>query len=72
MGRGERRRLERELAATRPAPGRGKGWRVSLAGRRYAVHESPPADYDALEAESDAKARGLGCTCTVAGGHQPG
>jgi len=60
MSRGERRRLERESEATRPAPGLGKGWRLSASGRRYAVREPGPVDYDTLVAESDAKAVALG------------
>lgn len=69
--RAERRRLEREVDATRPADGAGQGWRRSrgrrgvLLGHRYPVREPGPVDVEQLAAESDAVARRLGCTCVV-------
>lgn len=33
MSRALRRRLEREVAKTRPAPGSGQGWRLTAYGR---------------------------------------
>ncbi|MFA6044168.1 MAG: hypothetical protein WC718_04230 [Phycisphaerales bacterium] len=61
--RAERRRLEREVEATRPAPRNGQGWRLNYRGRRYPVRESGPVDVDRLISESDAVAERLGCTC---------
>ena len=63
VSRAERRRLERELEATRPAPGLGRGWRLNARGRRYPVREPGAVDLDRLIAESDAAAERLGCTC---------
>jgi hypothetical protein len=63
VSRAERRRLERELAVVRPAPGVGGGWRLTARGRRYSVREPGPVDLDRLLAESDAAAARLGCTC---------
>lgn len=60
--RGERRRMERELDATRRAPGVGQGWRLNYRGRRYAVRDAGPVDLDAMIAESDAVAARLEAT----------
>jgi hypothetical protein len=59
LSRAERRRFDRELAATRVAPGTGHGWRLNSRGRRYPVREPGPVDVDRLVAESDAAAARL-------------
>jgi hypothetical protein len=57
--------MERELAATRPAPGLGKGWRLNVKGRRYRVTEPRAVPLAVLVAESDAVATRLGCACVL-------
>jgi len=61
MSRAERRRMERELAKVKQAPGVGQGWRLTLSGRRrYLVREPvQPIDEARLLAESDAVAARL-------------
>lgn len=61
--RGERRRLQREVEATRPAPGVGQGWTLNNRRRRYRVREAPAVPLSQLIAASDAAALRLGCTC---------
>lgn len=48
--------MERELAATKRAPGAGQGWALNSRGSRYPVLEPGPVDLDRLIAESDAAA----------------
>lgn len=62
MTRAERRRLEREIAATPPIEGLGLGWRrtTGRAKRRYPVREPGPVDLDRLNADSDAARARLG------------
>lgn len=54
--RGERRRAERAVAATRPDPlvGTGERWTNWTKRRRFRVKEGPCPDLATLEAESNA------------------
>lgn len=63
MSRGELRRREREIAATRPAPGVGQGWRLNVRRSSYRVVEPPAVSIEVLAAESYSVAVRLGCTC---------